>query len=73
VYRRCVGHRQSAADVEALVKAVVQRFGSGSIVNISSVNGLTAAPHGVGYSIAKHGILGSRARRRSSTRIAASA
>ena len=33
-------------------------MGSGSIVNISSVNGLRAASHGVGYSIAKHGILG---------------
>src|SRR3954470_15395843 len=32
--------------------------GSGSIVNVSSVNGLTAASRGVGYSIAKHGILG---------------
>jgi NAD(P)-dependent dehydrogenase (short-subunit alcohol dehydrogenase family) len=32
--------------------------GSGSIVNMSSVNGLTAASHGVGYSVAKHGILG---------------
>ena len=32
--------------------------GSGSIVNMSSVNGLTAAAHGVGYSVAKHGILG---------------
>jgi NAD(P)-dependent dehydrogenase (short-subunit alcohol dehydrogenase family) len=31
---------------------------SGSIVNVSSVNGLTAAAHAVGYSIAKHGILG---------------
>jgi NAD(P)-dependent dehydrogenase (short-subunit alcohol dehydrogenase family) len=32
--------------------------GAGSIVNVSSVNGLTAAAGGVGYSIAKHGILG---------------
>jgi NAD(P)-dependent dehydrogenase (short-subunit alcohol dehydrogenase family) len=31
---------------------------SGSIVNVSSVNGLTGASHGVGYSVAKHGILG---------------
>jgi NAD(P)-dependent dehydrogenase (short-subunit alcohol dehydrogenase family) len=32
--------------------------GSGSIVNMSSVNGLTGAAHAVGYSVAKHGILG---------------
>jgi NAD(P)-dependent dehydrogenase (short-subunit alcohol dehydrogenase family) len=32
--------------------------GGGSIVNMSSVNGLTGASHGVGYSVAKHGILG---------------
>jgi NAD(P)-dependent dehydrogenase (short-subunit alcohol dehydrogenase family) len=32
--------------------------GSRSIVNVSSVNGLTAASHGVGYAVAKHGILG---------------
>jgi len=32
--------------------------GSGSIVNVSSVNGLTGAAHAVGYSVAKHGILG---------------
>jgi NAD(P)-dependent dehydrogenase (short-subunit alcohol dehydrogenase family) len=32
--------------------------GGGSIVNVSSVNGLTAASHAVGYSVAKHGILG---------------
>jgi NAD(P)-dependent dehydrogenase (short-subunit alcohol dehydrogenase family) len=32
--------------------------GSGSIVNVSSVNGLTGAARGVGYSVAKHGILG---------------
>ena len=32
--------------------------GSGAIVNVSSVNGLTGASHGVGYSVAKHGILG---------------
>jgi len=33
-------------------------LGSGSIVNVSSVNGLTGAAHAVGYSVAKHGILG---------------
>jgi len=43
--------------VRAELRAMLER-GSGSIVNISSVNGLTAASHGVGYSIAKHGILG---------------
>jgi NAD(P)-dependent dehydrogenase (short-subunit alcohol dehydrogenase family) len=32
--------------------------GSGSIVNVSSVNGLTGAANAVGYSVAKHGILG---------------
>ena len=32
--------------------------GSGSIVNVSSVNGLTGAAQAVGYSVAKHGILG---------------
>jgi NAD(P)-dependent dehydrogenase (short-subunit alcohol dehydrogenase family) len=32
--------------------------GSGSIVNVSSVNGLTGAARAVGYSVAKHGILG---------------
>ena len=32
--------------------------GSGAIVNVSSVNGLTGAAHAVGYSVAKHGILG---------------
>jgi NAD(P)-dependent dehydrogenase (short-subunit alcohol dehydrogenase family) len=43
--------------VRAELRQMVSQ-GSGSIVNMSSVNGLTGAAGGVGYSIAKHGILG---------------
>jgi NAD(P)-dependent dehydrogenase (short-subunit alcohol dehydrogenase family) len=43
--------------VRAELRAMLAQ-GSGSIVNVSSVNGLTAASHAVGYSVAKHGILG---------------
>jgi NAD(P)-dependent dehydrogenase (short-subunit alcohol dehydrogenase family) len=32
--------------------------GGGAIVNVSSVNGLTAAEQGLPYAVAKHGILG---------------
>jgi NAD(P)-dependent dehydrogenase (short-subunit alcohol dehydrogenase family) len=43
--------------VRAELRQMVDQ-GSGSIVNMSSVNGLTGAAHAVGYSVAKHGILG---------------
>jgi NAD(P)-dependent dehydrogenase (short-subunit alcohol dehydrogenase family) len=43
--------------VRAELRQMVDQ-GSGSIVNVSSVNGLTGAAHAVGYSVAKHGILG---------------
>jgi NAD(P)-dependent dehydrogenase (short-subunit alcohol dehydrogenase family) len=43
--------------VRAELRQMVDQ-GLGSIVNVSSVNGLTGAAHAVGYSVAKHGILG---------------
>jgi NAD(P)-dependent dehydrogenase (short-subunit alcohol dehydrogenase family) len=43
--------------VRAELRAMLAQA-SGSIVNVSSVNGLTGAAHAVGYSVAKHGILG---------------
>jgi NAD(P)-dependent dehydrogenase (short-subunit alcohol dehydrogenase family) len=43
--------------VRAELRQMVDQ-GSGSIVNVSSVNGLTGAAQAVGYSVAKHGILG---------------
>jgi NAD(P)-dependent dehydrogenase (short-subunit alcohol dehydrogenase family) len=42
--------------------------GGGSIVNVSSVNGLTAAEQGAPYAVAKHGIRDSRLRRRGAAR-----
>jgi NAD(P)-dependent dehydrogenase (short-subunit alcohol dehydrogenase family) len=43
--------------VRAELRSMLER-GGGSIVNVSSVNGLTGAEHGAPYAIAKHGILG---------------